>query len=92
MAIFISPYASTLWRTFFGMIIAKITLANRDAISELNIKELLEKGKPNYRGVESPSCESLGNPKETIEQVEPRQCKDLAKEGFRLVQRKIGHY
>ena len=41
---------------------------------------------PSYIVVDTKNCESLGNPKETIEQKTPQQCKDVAKDGFRFVQ------
>ena len=60
----------------------------RDDYDELSIGLSNEIILPSYIVVDTTNCESLGNPKETIEQEEPRQCKDLAKEGFRFVQRK----
>ena len=41
---------------------------------------------PSYIVVDTQDCESLGNPKETIEQKTPKECKDVAKDGFRFVQ------
>ena len=33
---------------------------------------------------ETTNCESLGNPSKTINQEDPKECRDLAKDGFRL--------
>ena len=41
---------------------------------------------PSYVVVDTQDCESLGNPKETIKQKTPKECKDVAKDGFRFVQ------
>jgi len=40
---------------------------------------------PSYTVVDTPSCDSFGNPKETMVQPEPSLCKDLAEDGFRCV-------
>ena len=40
---------------------------------------------PYYTVVETATCESFGNPKETMVQPEPSLCKDLAEDGFRSV-------
>ena len=33
---------------------------------------------------ETTNCDSLGNPSKTINQEDPKECRDLAKDGFRL--------
>ena len=37
-----------------------------------------------YKLVETTNCDSLGNPSKTINQEDPKECRDLAKDGFRL--------
>jgi hypothetical protein len=38
----------------------------------------------NYILKETTNCDSLGNPSKTIHQESPKDCRDLAKDGFRL--------
>ena len=37
-----------------------------------------------YKLIEATNCDSLGNPGKTIHQEDPKECRDLAKDGFRL--------
>ena len=37
-----------------------------------------------YKLTETTNCDSLGNPSKTIHQEDPKECRDLAKDGFRL--------
>ena len=37
-----------------------------------------------YKLIEATNCDSLGNPSKTINQEDPKECRDLAKDGFRL--------
>ena len=37
-----------------------------------------------YKLTETTDCDSLGNPSKTIHQEDPKECRDLAKDGFRL--------
>ena len=37
-----------------------------------------------YNLTETTDCDSLGNPSKTINQEDPKECRDLAKDGFRL--------
>ena len=37
-----------------------------------------------YKLIETTNCDSLGNPSKTIHQEDPKECRDLAKDGFRL--------
>ena len=37
-----------------------------------------------YKLVETTNCDSFGNPSKTIHQEDPKECRDLAKDGFRL--------
>ena len=37
-----------------------------------------------YKLIETTNCDSLGNPSKTINQEDPKDCRDLAKDGFRL--------
>ena len=38
----------------------------------------------NYNLIETTNCDSLGNPSKTTYQEDPKECRDLAKDGFRL--------
>jgi len=38
-----------------------------------------------YKLIETTNCDSFGNPSKTIHQEDPKECRDLAKEGFRCV-------
>ena len=58
-----------------------IELAPEDNDYEEFANALYETG---YKLIETSDCDSLGNPSKTINQEEPTECRDLAKDGFRL--------